>query len=345
MAKRKSAKSKLLFLAGVCVVYNLYSDIETPTLRRDLAIKDQQHSLEFVHIPRNGGRAVEQAACANGVHWGSMKHHPHDHMSNCDYDDHQANEHNEAGESPYKEIDKWQTPPARRLHHDHHMSKKDLPRPFHKGAKLFAVVRNPYERLVQDFYDPIIGFKGSAEEKQDKNVLNYWICERLGNHETKEVSRRELNDEEDSSKHEYISQVEYVYDNSDGSKVVDVVLHFEDLKREFDDLMKMYGLNFTLPDKEVIQHDERVHEQDLFLTYKDLNNTTLNEINTVAGPDFVAFGYTKIELYQVEEEVQDRTQLKDARSLFLALDDYSASHSVGTCLVYNPSVSASCDRD
>eukprot|EP00979_Chaetoceros_neogracilis_P015653 scaffold6319_cov156-Chaetoceros_neogracile.AAC.1 len=107
----------------------------------------------------------------------------------------------------------------------------------------------------------------------------------------------------------------------------------------------MYGLNFTLPDKEVIQHDERVHEQDLFLTYKDLNNTTLNEINTVAGPDFVAFGYTKIELYQVEEEVQDGTQLEDARSLFMDLDDYSVSHSVGTCLVYNPSVTASCDRD
>jgi len=330
----------------VYTAWNSDLDASPAALQRNLSIKDKQAALEFVHIPRNGGRAIEQAACASGVQWGSMKYRPDGHSDNCGYDHSKAKRKDSiaaaaGAKDSYKAVDVWHTPPR---HLKHHVSKEN--QPFHEEAKLFAVVRNPYERLMQEFYDPVVGYKGSPEEKRNKGVLNEWIQKRLFNHDVKTMSLDLHEEEGNLLKHEnlheerqYVQQIEYVY-HSDGSRAVDHVLHFEDLKGEFQGLMNMYGLNVTLPEEHVQYGDVQVD----YLTYKDLNNQTLLEINSMAGPDFVAFGYTMIEPV-LSMEGDDGTMLREVRQLFSHNDEYNPNSSGGTCLAYNPFMGGRCERN
>lgn len=339
----------------VYTVFNndLDADSSSARLQRNLSIKDMQAVvLEFVNIPRNGGRAIEQAACAGGVHWGSMKYRPDGHSADkCGYELSKAKTDSNAatatattagGGDSYTAVDLWHAPPR---HLKHHVSKKD--HPFHEEAKLFTVVRNPYERLMQEFYDPEVGYKGSPEEKRDKEVLNEWIQKRLFNHDVKTMSLDHHEGEGNLLKHDnlvyeerqYVQQIEYVY-HSDGSRAVDHVLHFEDLKGEFQGLMNMFGLNITLPVEHVQYGDVDVD----YLTYKDLNNQTLLEINSMAGPDFEAFGYTMIEPV-ISIEGDDGTILREARHLFSHNDGYNVNPTGGTCLTYNPFIGGRCERN
>lgn len=350
MTTAKKLRSKVLLLTGIYLIYSVFnSGAEFDQNDRKLSQEGQreligtEQTLEFVHIARNGGKAIEKAACESGVSWGYNHYNADSENNNC-HDDDLVRKLRRAipKENDYPEIAPWHTPPRMLLPR----AGKDE-NPFH-GKKLFTVVRNPYTRLLSEYYDRDTGFKGTPEQKNDPEVLNHWVQRRLRNVDSRnfELDHHESENGENMLQHNgihheshYVTQVEYVY-HTNGTRAVDHVLYFENLKPEFDNLMERYGLNITLPVQEF-------HEGDVdgeIFTYKDFNNQTLMDINHIAGPDFEAFGYTMIQpidsIYELD--VDNRAQV---RMLFKHDVEYNDQSLLGPCLLFTPvDNSHDCDR-
>jgi hypothetical protein len=114
--------------------------------------------LEFIHITKTGGTAVERAAARAGIAWGV-----------CHYQAQRDTCHNirpnlgwpqtfplETDHIPYANnffahAEKWHTPPHWFVNN-----------PF-KGMDTFTIVRNPYDRYISEFYCPHFGYYSSRK--------------------------------------------------------------------------------------------------------------------------------------------------------------------------------------
>ena len=109
--------------------------------------------------------------------------------------------------------------------------------------------------------------------------------------------------ERDAAPHQkhFLNQVDYVYDD-EGHKIIDYVIHYEEMEEEFNNLMVQHNLGVTMPKKD---------EMDTYgtkgpkLSFRDLDDKSIMKINQWAGADFIAFGY-KIVQREVEDDY-DRT--------------------------------------
>ena len=88
----------------------------------------------------------------------------------------------------------------------------------------------------------------------------------------------------------YLPQSDYVYDK-DGTRIVDHVLKYEELREEFADLMDHYDLPVYL-NSTVNQRNDKKRVR---LTVMDLFPETIQRINDVARKDFLNFGYSMID--------------------------------------------------
>lgn len=130
----------------------------------------------------------------------------------------------------------------------------------------FIVVRNPYTRILSEYY---FRWKGFSKKKL--------------NHE--QINKRLINNIKNIDNHggHYIQQYKYVDDS------VNVhILKFENIKEEFDNLMKEYNLNIVLN-----THNNAGKKQKHF-NIKDFSQELIDTINTVYDKDFKLFGYNKI---------------------------------------------------
>lgn len=146
------------------------------------------------------------------------------------------------------------------------------------------------------------GYKGP--NKRDPAVMNKWIQDMIDDllaHRNAYILNVRNSDkpeevERDIKPHfkHFLNQVDYVY-NKDGHKIIDHVLRYENMEKDFNDLMKQYKYDVTLPKKS---------EMDTYgtkgpkLSFKDLDIKSINKINRWAGPDFVAFGYNIIQRHK-----------------------------------------------
>jgi len=257
--------------------------------------------LEFVHITKTGGSAIEHAAATVGITWGA-----------CHY-----MELEEVGcfspDLPYKAPDyqsyaltsPWHTPPKLLKQH---VNRLMYP---YNDADLFTIVRNPYSRVMSEYYCPWTGFQpkyrpGTVHEKDpnDPMIMNEWVkstVKSLGTamvefNEKKEKDKvkeqaKGLNEDRFivAQKH-YVNQAEYVYDGDE--IIVKIVVHYENLSSEFDALMKKYDINMTLPPKkEGVYSDAKK----IRLSYTDLDPEAIALINGFAKVDFEKFGYQMVE--------------------------------------------------
>jgi len=333
MVITKKLRSRLLLFTGLYLTYTVFNSSsagqrESESEReRNLSITTNQ-ALEFVHITRTGGRAIEQTGCENGMKWGSMQYLPASEKDNCNY------EHAKGAKKKNQKIAPWHTPP--RMLSNHVENEKN---PFH-GAKLFTVVRNPYTRLLSEYHDEDVGYKG--EDKNDPEVLNEWVLGRLHNADTMHHALTNTADNSDDHElhHEshYITQIEYVY-QSNGTKAIDHVIHYENMKDEFDNLMGRYGFNFTLAVKEI--HDGEVNGE--ILTYKALDDDTIAEINHMAGPDFTAFGYTTVTSFDGPNEYDSESRALNPSTAFNQGAGYNTAAATGICSRFSP-YSPKCER-
>ena len=257
-----------------------------------------QKRLEFVHITKTGGSAIEKLAANNGITWGIC------HFSNAPYLN--CIEQNKVSTEELYIGTPWHAPP--KVINALLVPPKYEYNPY-SDADLFAVVRNPYDRAISEYYCPFFGMK-NAKTNDDVVIMNKWIQNMIKELETEPI-RYYFNSPQTrkyaSHKH-FLNQVEYIYDNNGETELIQNVIHFEDLSQEFSDLMTRYNLDhLKLPEKET--HGVNVASSKKF-TYKNLTDETVEYINRYAAKDFVILGYTMVDTmddsYSLEVKQADK---------------------------------------
>ncbi|KAL7461024.1 hypothetical protein ACHAXS_001461 [Conticribra weissflogii] len=279
--------------------------------------------LEFVHITKTGGSAIEKAAFLHGVRWGACHFKKIAEVGCSRPDIH----YTFPGGSP------WHLPPKFAMAFVYKNTSKPV---LYHDVDLFTVVRNPYSRMVSEFHCPWIGFKPNQEgsegvqktrDKDDPKTLNWWIKDHIRKiNNSLEKLRAEIRENAQKSenikdgtiflskKHEtywnqnfpaytrtllrfkhFVNQVEYIFD-MDGNVMINNILHYENLSEEFNALMQSYGMNITMPSKEsggVFTDTKGTTKKKL--TFRDLDEECIQMINEYARSDFEKLGYVMVE--------------------------------------------------
>ncbi|KAL3900842.1 MAG: hypothetical protein SGARI_006163 [Bacillariaceae sp.] len=247
--------------------------------------------LEFVHIPKTGGTAIETAAANMNITW-SLCHFVgsalsvkiSDNITKCP----DAPSTRLKKPKTYQKVPHWHLPPRYLgipgwyLHNPY------------ENATLFTVVRNPYERIVSQ----------SKEMMNDPVFMNEWINKSLAPLELAGraiVGDPGLNDNNNATVvfaepayyvqlGHLIPQYDFVYDGHE--RVIEHVLHFERLHDEFPLLMKEYGLDFIRLPEKGNGPGRMNHAKEIGVANLTLSNVRL--IESVYARDFAAFGYEAI---------------------------------------------------
>jgi len=235
--------------------------------------------LEFLHLQKNAGTYFEKLALEHGLPWGAChfnfpwKMNRQNILKNCPPIRDAPMQRDCYWHYPIRFLPKQIGPNgANHKPYDNNHDPLYAARP----KKYFAVVRNPYARLVSFFVN--------AAKNGDKNSgdkLNEWVQMSLRNPKTVGLNYPNAT----------ICQYSHFYDN-DGTRMVDHIIHFESLLKDFGLLIQEYDLPSTFAPKKVrkVNTGKRIS-----LTYKNFDNETVKLINQVCEKDFNLGGrYSKI---------------------------------------------------
>lgn len=258
--------------------------------------RDGGSRLEFIHIPLSAGNLIEQTGTKNGIVWGTCHFNIYNHKSHCPpirssvceplvpkkkllrvvgYDYQPISVLSPSMLSMYDSV-----------RADDHEATEEIAKPV-----LFVVIRNPYERLLSNYYgqcktNPRQHYCETLR-KNNPEWLNKVIVYQLNGSEHGRPNGRFRNHPSN-----FIPQHDYVFDKT-GKRIVKHVLRFENLESEFNALMKEYSLNISLP--EGIRKDDNKSSNDT-LSVKAFNLTVLRRIEEVYEKDFELGNYTKLSL-------------------------------------------------
>ena len=135
----------ILSVFVICIV------VSSPTRRRPplqqtagSELRTSKTRLEFVHITKTGGSAIEKAGAEEGIIWGACHY-----MNIPDVGCSKADLlYNAPNYQSYAKTSPWHTPP--KILKTQYTA-NDNP---YTGAELFAVIRNPYDRVISEYYCP-----------------------------------------------------------------------------------------------------------------------------------------------------------------------------------------------
>jgi len=186
--------------------------------------------LKFIHITKNAGTSIEEAGIKHNIKWGKY----------------------------HKEYGYWHTP----------FNKID--KKIQNKYDWFLVVRNPYARILSEFYcywDGVHNFYTITKE-----YMNTYLIKKIQN----------INEEK--NKCHYVEQYKYIKDAT--CKIH--ILYFEKIEEHFNNLMKEYNLEHIKLEKTNTKPDYIPY------TIADFSDELIKLINKVYKKDFKLFGYEKI---------------------------------------------------
>ena len=289
MYKRQSFIPIILFVVIVCDIallhYKYYvqkDNLSSPkvilkeskhTVTSNTSLTNNKNKLEFIHISKTGGSAIELEASKKGITWGAC--HYVQIESNGDacqqpdlHDKMKQNRGYNKTKVPFEFKgsfgEPWHTPPHWFNHY-----------PFQNDTT-FAVVRDPYSRAVSQFYCKYKGMKGTKEQMNNATIMNHWLQDLF-------------NDTIMMKRAHFLPQHHYIYDMN-GIQLVDHVLKLENLNEEFSILMKQYNIDVTLPQESKFN----ARNSSSALAVKNLDSRTIALMNDVYLEDFIRFNYTRM---------------------------------------------------
>ena len=267
--------------------------------------KKKRLRLEFVHIPKTGGTAIESIAKNANLTW-SICHFGNPEVvskiSNGLVECYHNNNIERATKGRSQNRSSWQSglfwesnrcpwwhvPPA---HVQAFYPKKDNP---YADADLFAVVRNPYERIISEYYYAMNELENprnkNTTKHQDTAHFNTFLHKRLSAFSSKMMAG-DLSNGIPGNRVYYshdghlIPQYDFVYDKVNNRRIIEHVLIFENLHEDFSNLMAEYGLPLELPRSRVRPKSGKK------LEVWNLSIQNMLLVEDIYKDDFREFGY------------------------------------------------------
>mmetsp|Transcript_8004 Transcript_8004/g.16354 ORF Transcript_8004/g.16354 Transcript_8004/m.16354 type:complete len:664 (+) Transcript_8004:104-2095(+) len=249
------------------------------------------YPLEFVHITTTSGTAIEAAAAKAGIVWGACKFKRfQDHCRNLQETSHVTEHFRDKKDWTCKHliITPWHCP----------LTEFKSGENLYQGSRTFTVVRNPYNRIISDFFyfrDFMYRSKYWSVDESGTQILlpkfdtpehfNIWIA-----HSLDKVMKNGSCD----SGH-CIPMHKYTH-NEMGEQLVDHILRLEYLSIEFPQLMETYGLPIGSLEQDNVEAGNIANNEEAPKRFgiEDLTMDTLTMINEWAKHDFRYFGYEMI---------------------------------------------------
>jgi hypothetical protein len=233
-----------------------------------------ERPLKFFHIPKTAGTAIEFAAGEKAIPWGSCLFNHKPKRDICNYPS--------ATEWPWH-VGWWHLPtqlfPLANID------------PY-KDAERFAVIRDPYDRAVSEFYYictlKVFDWRPDQcqrERLSDKDYMNQWLRDKMeASEEIPALTYLTDNGH-------FTPQYEFIFGPHD-VRMVDHVLRLGDtLSSEFSHLMEAFSLDqVQLGRLNALGAEAR--DSDTHLTVNDLDEDTVNSIHKIYPRDF-DLGYEK----------------------------------------------------
>jgi hypothetical protein len=241
--------------------------------------------LNFMHIPKTGGSSVVEAGIRAGINWGDCLFQRTWPGRTCPYKPRYGN---------WPKVDYDKTLNRVWWHIPLQFFPQTWANPY-KGFDLFAIIRNPYDRMVSEFYyhckvlpqdckglDPTHrpGFSAKILNGQTQQALKKIFLAKYGG---PDYFHRWGH---------YIPQYDF-FVGPRGQRYVQHLLHTEYLEEEFNLLMEAYQYDVTLPQHQVKSRTDNHHDSDS-MDVRNFTVATLKMIEVVYEQDFLLGGYPMI---------------------------------------------------
>lgn len=192
--------------------------------------------LKFIHISKNAGTSIERTGLAKSLQWGIFHSYEYGYWHN------------------YFSL----KPIGLRLKYD-----------------WFMVVRNPYYRILSEYYCEWGGI-GKKNINHNKSEMNEYLI--------KKIKNRDPKGDHYTEQHKYL----------DNHKDVHIfILRFEQLNEDFTKLMSFYNIkNINL----IKVNTKENKNKKLQFTIEDFSKELIDLINSVYDKDFTLFNYEKINI-------------------------------------------------
>jgi hypothetical protein len=263
--------------------------------------------LNFVHIPKTGGSSIETLATEVGLFWGKclfvaqdtrkrLKNARHTKFVQCPPERFQPpvtfsiDDMERRGAKPL-----WHTPPA--YYPRRPTSHGAWP---YRGFDLFAVLRNPYTRVLSVYYYQMKLVHKSRHFTlvNDPATLNAFVQENV---QKTLACLAAWNLTECMIRDQFIPQYMYVLDKEEQNhthavspprRVVEHWLRFEHLHQDFDALMDRYGHHNLTSSPLMSQRTTNQRDSKAILDPRDLTQATVLLLQELYAKDFALGGYS-----------------------------------------------------